>query len=132
MFSRHHRFVLGTLIVPTLVLGAMACGDENTADFPNPTTADVKVTHDAESKSTTAYNPNPFTVALNGNPSITVTWGNDDREQHTVTEDGVTPSFNSGAINPGDTFSHDFTAVGDYTYHCSIHANMVGTIHVDP
>lgn len=131
------RLTLGAiLILPLTAFSAVACGGDYGSsggnNFPNPTTADVKIVQNAQGRTTTAYNPNPFTVALNGNPSVTVVFGNDDAVDHTVTEDGGAPSFDSGTMNAGDTFSHDFTAAGDYTYHCAIHVNMIGTVHVDP
>lgn len=37
--------------------------------------------------------------------------------------------FDSGTLNPGDTFSYQFTQLGDYQYICRFHP-MSGTIHV--
>jgi plastocyanin len=34
------------------------------------------------------------------------------------------------ALSPGDTFHFKFTQVGDFHYHCKIHASMNGTITV--
>ncbi len=65
----------------------------------------------------------------------TVTWTNTGAMPHTVTaNDG---SFNSGTLNPGQSYSHTFNynpdMYGTRTYHCTIHPNMVGTITVqDP
>ena len=57
-----------------------------------------------------------------------VTWTNDDPAPHTVTaEDG---SFDSGTLEPGQTFSVSVQANGPVTYRCEIHPDMVGTIAV--
>ena len=57
-----------------------------------------------------------------------VTWTNQDGTQHTVTAaDG---SFNSGGLAEGGTFSHTFDTPGTYTYACSFHSRMQGTITV--
>jgi plastocyanin len=85
----------------------------------------------AQSKTTTAFSPNPFNVSLGGGATVTVVFGNDDKVTHTATQDGGGPTFDSGNLAAGVTFSHDFAA-GTYTYHCKIHPNMVGTINVTP
>lgn len=70
------------------------------------------------------YNPDPITVAV----GATVTWTNEQGFDHTVTaEDG---SFDSGDIATGDTFEHTFDTAATFTYVCSIHPNMAGTVIV--
>jgi plastocyanin len=57
-----------------------------------------------------------------------ITWTNDDPAPHTVTaEDG---SFDSGTLEPGQTFSVSMPGNGPVTYRCEIHPDMVGTITV--
>lgn len=57
-----------------------------------------------------------------------ITWTNDDPAPHTVTaEDG---SFDSGTLEPGQTFSVPVQGNGPVTYRCEIHPDMVGTITV--
>ncbi|MCX6347189.1 MAG: cupredoxin domain-containing protein, partial [Actinobacteria bacterium] len=58
----------------------------------------------------------------------TVTWTNNDNHDHTVTSDSGT--FNSGNIANGSTFSFTFSTAGAYSYNCSIHTSMIGTIVV--
>ncbi|GEM_PF-3367881 len=58
----------------------------------------------------------------------TIVWRNQDTVSHTVTAgDG---SFNSGAIVAGDTFEQKFEKSKTYTYSCSIHPEMKGTVIV--
>lgn len=57
----------------------------------------------------------------------TVTWTNDDDSPHTVTAAGA---FDSGNLDPGQTFSFTFTEAGTYTYVCQYHDEMVATITV--
>lgn len=58
----------------------------------------------------------------------TIVWRNQDTISHTVTAgDG---SFDSGTIVAGDTFIQRFDKVKTYTYSCSIHPEMKGTIIV--
>jgi amicyanin len=58
----------------------------------------------------------------------TVTWTNAGSMQHTVTADDA--SYDSGMLNVGDTFSQEFDTPGTYTYHCTPHPWMKGTITV--
>jgi plastocyanin len=69
---------------------------------------------------------NPQTIQAKVGDSIT--WTNQDSTAHTVTLDDK--SVDSGNVAPSATFSHAFTAAGTFTYHCSIHTNMTGTITV--
>ena len=122
--------------VAAVTIGGLACG--SSTDYGggggggnNPPQADVLEVPGASTKTTTAFNPNPFTVALGGGASVNVKWGNADNTSHHIVEDGASPSFNSGTMDPGSTFTHAFTAAGTYNYHCTIHPNMVGTIQVN-
>jgi len=58
----------------------------------------------------------------------TVTWTNKDEEPHTVVS--AAGLFRSGAMDTNDSFSFKFDKPGTYTYACSIHPRMVGTIVV--
>lgn len=61
-------------------------------------------------------------------PGETVEWGNISERRHTVTADD--DSFDSGDLFGGDTFDRTFTTVGAYLYHCTVHAGMIGEVHV--
>ena len=72
-----------------------------------------------------AFTPSSLTVKVGD----TVTWINNDNHDHTVTSDNGT--FNSGNIANGSTFSFTFNTAGTYSYNCSIHTSMTGTIVVN-
>ena len=58
-----------------------------------------------------------------------MTWTNRQAAiQHTVTADDGT--FGSAQLSTGVSFWHVFTIAGTYSYHCSIHADMTGTVIV--
>lgn len=63
----------------------------------------------------------------------TIIWRNGDVAFHSVTSgaygepDGL---FDSGHLDPGDTFSHTFGEPGTYRYHCTLHPWMAGVIHI--
>jgi plastocyanin len=81
-----------------------------------------------------SFNSSQLTIRL----GQTVVWRNDDDEPHTATSGscpgGVCapmPGWDSGILNPGQSFSHTFTAAGTFPYYCQIHgAMMQGTINV--
>jgi hypothetical protein len=64
----------------------------------------------------------------------TVTWINDDESFHTVTSgsilNGPNGIFNSGILPPKVNWSRIFNNEGNFTYYCTIHPYMDGTIRV--
>lgn len=74
-----------------------------------------------------AFSPASLTV----NKGTKVTWVNNDGPAHTVTATDNGNTFNSGTIQPGGgTFSFTFNTAGDFNYQCTIHPQMVGSVHV--
>jgi plastocyanin len=71
-----------------------------------------------------AFGPGTVTVK----PGTTVTWTQQDEDQHTVTGDDA--SFASSPLVTGQTYTHTFAAPGTYHYHCAIHPFMHGTVTV--
>jgi len=62
---------------------------------------------------------------------VTVKWTNTGKLPHTVTkEDGPGPDFDSGTLQPGDTYEETFTTPGEIAYHCTIHSGQDGSITV--
>jgi len=59
----------------------------------------------------------------------TVVWRNDGRESHDVTG---TDDWHSGPIEAPVTYRHTFGFAGAFTYRCSLHLDMQGTIVVVP
>ena len=81
----------------------------------------------AANTTSTYYSPPTITVVIGKNN--TVTWVNNDIAPHTVTADN-SGGFNSGNINPGQTWTYTFTTPGTYHYHCNYHPWMTGTVIV--
>ena len=63
-----------------------------------------------------------------------VTWMNHDTVTHTVqSQDGkgnVMPLFNSGILQPSDSFEYQFDKPGIYDYLCTLHPWRTGTVKV--
>jgi plastocyanin len=138
--------------LPALAVGALAataalaaCGGANPATASSPAAAAAGASSSTTTMSmpaTTSAAPaapvatdrvaimgfafGPATITVK--PGTTVTWTQQDEDQHTVTaNDG---SFTSSPLITGGTYTHTFTAPGTYQYHCSIHPFMHGTVVV--
>jgi plastocyanin len=116
-------------IVAALAI-ASSCGGSSSPTSPSTgnntgtnTGTPVSIVSGARTLTTTAYNPNPVTITA----GTTVTWTNMDSTTHSATSDSGT--FN-GTVGPNQQFSFTFTSKGTFTYHCSLHPNMVATVVV--
>lgn len=70
-----------------------------------------------------AYNPASANVAVGGS----LTWANADSAPHTVTFDS---GPDCGRMGTGGTVSATFSSAGTFTYLCTIHPTMKGTVVV--
>jgi plastocyanin len=76
-----------------------------------------------------AFGVNPLVVV----PGTEVIWTNGDTVEHTVTD--LSGNFDSGYLEPGDTFSYTYNTPGSFEYEDAIYgsASMRGTVLVqDP
>lgn len=71
-----------------------------------------------------AYSPATLTVKVGD----TVTWTNKDIAGHSATADDK--SFDTGVLSQGESGSFTFTKAGTFTYFCTPHPNIKGTIIV--
>ncbi len=77
-----------------------------------PVSSSVTVTMDDQ----WGFSPQTVTVAVGG----TVTWVNKGQKVHTaVSNQGVSPSFDSGGLDNGQQFTFTFTQARSYQYHSS-------------
>ena len=58
----------------------------------------------------------------------TLTWVNAQNLRHTATADNG--AWDSGILASNQSFHFKLDQVGDFTYHCDIHPDMVGVVHV--
>lgn len=108
------------LLISAIVI--VSCGKSNSygsssSNNPVPVANSVSIVN-------MAFSPVTLTVTAGS----TITWTNNDNMTHTVTADDN--SFDSGNIAMGSKYSKTFSTAGTYTYHCTIHPNMKGTIIV--
>jgi plastocyanin/sugar lactone lactonase YvrE len=112
------------LVTPTPEAMPLASGTPPAATAATPATGEATGAEAAVEIKDYAFTPPELTVAA----GTTVTWTNNDTVPHTATaSDG---SFDSGNLNPGESFSFTFHTPGTYPYVCQYHAGMQGTIVV--
>ena len=69
-------------------------------------------------------------AALTVKAGDSVTWTNSDSAGHSATADNK--SFDTGVLAQGKSGTTTFSKAGTFTYYCSVHPMMKGTITVTP
>ncbi len=146
--GRNSRWWLGILLAGILLAGILllaGCGTSTStstssssgtnASAPTSTAAPAGTTASnsgvaqvkiSETDDKYGFAPAMLTVAK----GTKVVWSNASDAPHTVTSDSGT-TLASDMINPsGGSFNFTFTQPGTYTYHCTVHPYMKGTIVV--
>lgn len=72
-----------------------------------------------------AFSPSSITVKA----GTTITWTNKDAATHNVTSNPAL--FSSGSMGTGATYSYTFADMGTFSYTCTIHPSMKGTVVVN-
>lgn len=132
--SPHASITFASLVGTSLTTSAVT----NSTSTTNPSflvvagnnhTSIVKITilnGSSTDSSSAGYSPDSITVAIGVNN--TVVWTNNDKVAHSiVASDGL---FNSGAIQPTQSFTFTFVTAGTYTYTDPTYTSMRGTIVV--
>jgi plastocyanin len=102
--------------------------NQNTTDVQNSTSAPTQAPVPNSTATVNIHDRTFDPAAINVAPGTTVTWTNNDTEAHTVTaDDGL---FDSGVLEPGQSYSTWLGGSGTVTYHCEIHPEMKGSVVV--
>jgi plastocyanin len=117
------RLVAGLALVAVLALPAVAGAS---VAHPSQEAAMAELQYSGASVSIVdfAFSPSYVQIPAGG----TVSWYNAGGAPHTVTS--TSGAFDSGTISPGGGYGVTLTAPGTYSYFCSIHPGMSGTIVV--
>jgi plastocyanin len=125
---RTRRVVLSISLLSTIVLFTFAgCGSSSsTPTTPSTPTASADVTASILGQfGSQSFTPNPVSMKV----GQTIAWRNTDSIGHTATGDNG--GFNTGTLASGATSTPiAMPTAGTFTYHCSIHPGMIGTIVV--
>jgi plastocyanin len=127
MTRTHRRIGLALLLTATGLAAVAGFGTQIQASSGGASARSSTVKHQRTvhvTISNLAFKPARLVVSV----GTKVAWTNRDGFQHTSTSDrGL---WDSAAIDPGATFNHAFSRVGTFTYHCTIHPFMRGTVVV--
>ncbi|HVF74058.1 MAG TPA: plastocyanin/azurin family copper-binding protein [Acidimicrobiales bacterium] len=107
------------LLLLALLVGACGGGDDDAADAPT-TTSPIGVV----SVQNSSFAPPSVSVKVGQK----VTWTFRDSFSHTATADDG--SFDSGRKSADATYEHTFATAGTFTYKCTVHPSMTGTVGV--
>jgi plastocyanin len=132
MLTRRVSWIAFSVMV-SLVALTSACGRASNPtpqpSNPNPLGPGIDATVRIKGNlGGSSYVPSPLQVRV----GQTVNWLNEDSIEHTATLEGA---FDTGRISPTSAHSENgdqvtFRTAGTFTYHCTIHPCMVGTIVV--
>ena len=119
------RFFTISAAALLVAFASSACGSSSSSpSSPSAPAADVTVQIQGD-RGNTSYAPNPTTMRV----GQTVAWHNADTTAHDSTQDNG--RFQTGTLAAGATSSPiAMSTAGTFTYHCTIHPGMVGTITV--
>ena len=129
--------VLGVGLAVAAVLAAVALGSPDSgappAETAEPAEADVimptKSSRPGCEEDDMCYIPSSITVAPGGQ----VTWVNEDSAFHSVTSgsyDSPDDLFDSGYMDPSESYVVTFDEAGTYEYFCTLHPWMQGVVVV--
>ncbi len=136
----NNKYIIGGIIILAVVVGiyyvskgyapSMSAGTQNTQPQVQQQTqtggtgTSPVAAQNAVTIQSFAFSPATLTVKV----GESVTWTNQDSVGHSATSDDG--SFKTSVLSQGQSGSVTFSKAGTFTYHCSIHPNMKGTIVV--
>jgi len=124
----------GPLAVVAAVAGVLAlagCGSHGQAAAPPihdmPSAADTPASAPVATTSVDIVNFAFTPAVITVRSGAAVTWTNKDADAHTV---GITGAPVSRPLQTGEAYVHTFGQPGTYSYKCTIHPQMRGTVVV--
>jgi len=127
----------------TLGLVATGCGgdDDNGDSGDSAATTEQTATTEKQASGGGAAAGKPVEIEIvdidydpkdaTAKKGATVKWTNTGKLPHTVTKDGGPGAdFDSGTLQPGDTYEQTFATAGKIDYLCTIHSGQTGSVTV--
>ena len=130
--------IIGAIIITSVVLSLSSVSDDEVNDivvepdmFEEPDVVmPTKVSRPGCEENDLCYIPSQITIEK-GN---SVMWTNEDSAFHSVTSgfyDDPSDLFDSGYLDPFQSFSFVFEETGVYDYYCTLHPWMYGKVIVE-
>lgn len=132
--------VVGVVIILAIILGVVALSGSKKDNTSTTTMSHMNMNNSSQTSTSNgskavatdtvaiqnfAFSPETITVKVGAK----VTWTNKDSAAHTVTGDSDDGPA-SGTLAQGASYSFTFNKAGTFSYECSIHPNMKGTVIV--
>ena len=126
-----------TVITVSIIIGIIVSfntSEQSEIQFTQQTKADVvmptKVSRPGCEEIDKCYIPSKISITK----GESITWINEDAAFHSVTSgfyDSPDSLFDSGYLDPYESFSFTFNDVGNYDYFCTLHPWMKGQVIVE-
>ena len=130
MSKRSLGWLAVALLVTSMAAVAASAGCSKNPNDPSPpplangTGTSVRIQGDAYAAGDAVFSPQTLTTTV----GATVTWTNADSITHSSVADAG--QWKADSIAARGTFQFTFASAGTYTYKCTIHSGMQGTIVV--
>ena len=121
---RHRAWLVGGVLLGALGVTGCGSGKDSGTAAGAPAAAAAPAAAMAATVGMQGVSFTPDTVAVKAGG--TVTWRNTSPISHNVTADG----FASKTLDQGATYRHTYPAAGRFTFRCTFHAGMKGTVVV--
>jgi plastocyanin len=127
------RLLVAIALAGTLVVGLTACGSSSKGAAAPPAAPTDLRGQTAVDIDATGNQFSPADIVIDAGTKVT--WHNKDAVTHNIKKsaDAVDfgGNFGTDSFGPTKTYSFTFTKPGTFTYTCTIHTLMNGTITVD-
>jgi plastocyanin len=134
-----NKFITGTIVAVIATVGIGAALLARTPESPKSDHSSSMNTQKSNDSKEAVQNSDQVTYKdfsvvqekITVKKGTTVTWTNEDSAKHDVTPDSETSEFKASPLfGKGETHKVTFKTPGTYTYYCSPHPYMKGTVEV--
>ncbi len=126
--GRSLKPLVGACFLTAFVLAMLASAAVSGLATPAPARAATNWPVLMESDGMGGYYFTPSTITVN--VGDTVNWTDMAGQQTTTSDPGQAESWDSGSMNPGQSFTHTFNTPGTYTYSSTLDVVMTGKVVV--
>jgi plastocyanin len=116
---------IAVALISVFAVGAASCGSSSSSPTTPGGSGSLMTVFIQGNLGAQSYSPSTMTVSAGQQ----INWKNNDNIVHTATLPGVFDTGNIPALSAHDN-PVTFNTKGTFTYHCTIHPGMVGTIVV--
>lgn len=125
--------ILAVAVLSLVVVGAILSGIFSNRNDSSEVLQEVQqdVVSTSQETSVTVRNHSYSPARLTIKKGTTVTWTNQDAVQHDITPDNPSGDWKqSSLLSRGQSYSVTFNEIGTFTYFCTPHPEMTGSVTV--